>query len=91
MEHPSVASRRKQQKGYTVMYIPTRERLKAIAEFERIYVADLLDVIVEDYIRGWEKLHKFDVAQISGIPPRDQVQSASKEKPKVRRRPPKRG
>lgn len=73
------------------MYIPTRERLKAIAEFERIYVGDLLDVIVEDYIRGWEKLHKFDVAQLSGVPPRSAGQADPATKPKVRRRPAKSG
>ncbi len=73
------------------MYIPTRERLKAIAEFERIYVADLLDAVVEDYIRGWEKLHKFDVQQIAGIAPRSASLDSSAEKPTVRRRPAKRG
>jgi len=86
MEHPSVASRRKKQKVYTVMYGPTRARLKVIATIEGIYMPDLLETIVGDYIRAWEKLHKFNLEKIAGLPSKVAKQGRAKPKAGGRKR-----
>lgn len=81
MEHPAVVSRRKLQKVYTLMHKQTRAKLKTIAGLQGIPLFELLDTLATDYIRGWEKMHKLDLAKLAG-----ESRSAAKSGSKTSRR-----
>jgi len=65
MEHPAVVSRRKLQKVYTLMHKQTRAKLKTIAGLQGIPLFELLDTLANDYIQGWQKLHKLDLDKLA--------------------------
>lgn len=66
MEHPAVVSRRKLQRVYAVMHKQTRAKLKTIAGLQGVSLFELLDTLANDYIRGWEKLHKVNLDKLAG-------------------------
>jgi hypothetical protein len=82
----SAVSRDKLQKVYATMYAPTRARLKAIAALEGISLLDLMDTVLVDYIRGWERVHRVALDKRLGTPSEHQTARAATTKRKRRRR-----
>jgi hypothetical protein len=57
---------------------PTRAKLKAIAGLQGIKFLELLDTLANDYIRGWEKLHKIDLNKLQSGEARMPAKSGNK-------------
>jgi hypothetical protein len=67
------ATKKKRRMVNSYVYEDTRERLKIIAAFKGLSLFDVMETILGDYIRGWEKLHKVDIEKMrdtEGKPPR---------------------
>ena len=64
METSQSATKKKRRtvKGY--VYEDTRERLKIIAAFKGMSLFDVMETILADHSRGWEKLHKVDIEKM---------------------------
>jgi hypothetical protein len=55
------ATKKKRRTVNSYVFEDTRERLKIIAAFKGMSLFDVMETILSDYIRGWEKLHKVDI------------------------------
>jgi len=58
------ATKKKRRTVNSYVYEDTRERLKIIAAFKGLSLFDVMETILGDYIRGWEKLHKVDIEKM---------------------------
>jgi hypothetical protein len=57
-------SKKKRRTVNSYVYDDTKERLKIIAAFKGMSLFDVMETILADYIRGWEKLHKVDIEKM---------------------------
>ena len=64
MEISHGATKKKRRTVTSYVYEDTRERLKIIAAFKGMSLFDVMETILGDYIRGWEKLHKVDIEKM---------------------------
>lgn len=64
METAQGATKKKRRTVNSYVYEDTRERLKIIAAFKGMSLFDVMETILGDYIRGWEKLHKVDIEKM---------------------------
>jgi hypothetical protein len=58
------ATKKKRRMVNSYVYEDTRERLKIVAAFKGMSLFDVMETILGDYIRGWEKLHKVDIEKM---------------------------
>jgi hypothetical protein len=58
------ATKKKRRTVNSYVYEDTRERLKIIAAFKGMSLFDVMETILADHIRGWEKLHKVDIEKM---------------------------
>jgi hypothetical protein len=58
------SSSKKKRRVYVHISEDTRERLKVVAAFKGLLLFDALETICNDYVRGWEKLHKIDIDKL---------------------------
>lgn len=71
----------KTKKGRGVItYIPEdlRESLKIVASFKGMLLFELLETVLRDHVRAWEKLHKIDLSDIRSAERRSQRTSRKK-------------
>lgn len=61
MEAAQGSSKKKKRRVYVHVYEDTRERLKVIAAIKGMLLFDIMETILGDYVRGWEKVHKLDI------------------------------
>lgn len=63
-----------------ITYIPEdlRESLKIIASFKGMLLFELLETVLRDHVRAWEKLHKIDLSGIRAADRRPQRTSRKK-------------
>ncbi len=64
METSQSATKKKRRTVNSYVYEDTRERLKIIAAFKGMSLFDVMETVLGDYIRGWEKLHKVDIEKM---------------------------
>lgn len=61
MESAQGGSKKKKRRVYVHVYEDTRERLKVIAALKGMALFDAMETILDDYVRGWQKLNKLDI------------------------------
>jgi hypothetical protein len=55
---------KKKRRVYVHITEDTRERLKVVAAFKGLLLFDVIETVCNDYVRGWEKLHKVDIDKL---------------------------